>query len=130
MDRLDATFAALADPTRRAIVARLAKGQTYVGELGRPFRVSAPAISRHLRVLEQAGLIEREIDAQRRVCRLRGEGLRAAHDWIEQYRDFWDESLDRLVEFLEQQPLPPIGGRKSAAPKPRVAVAKRTRARR
>ena len=130
MDRIGATFAALADPTRRAIVARLAQGQIHVGELGRPFRVSAPAISRHLRVLEQAGLIEREIVAQRRVCRLRGEGLQAASHWIEQYRKFWDESLDRLVEFLEQPAIPPIGGRKATARKRKAAAAKKTRTRR
>jgi len=115
MDRLGATFSALADPTRRAIVARLALGQTHVGELGKPFRVSGPAISRHLRVLEKAGLIEREVDAQRRVCRLRPEGLQAAHHWIEQYRKFWESSLDRLVDYLEQPPMPPIDGPRKAA---------------
>ncbi len=131
MDRLDATFSALADPTRRAIVARLALGQTHVGELGKPFRVSAPAISRHLRVLEKAGLIERRVDAQRRVCRLRAEGLQAAHHWIEQYRKFWDESLDRLVDYLEQLPMPPTGGRPTTSAgergaRPRPAPKKRT----
>jgi len=114
MDRLSAAFSALADPTRRAILARLAQGQTHVGEIGKPFRVSGPAISRHLRVLENAGLIEREVDAQRRVCRLRGEGLAAAHHWVEQYRQFWEAGLDRLVEFLEQTPAPP----RAARPKP------------
>ncbi len=115
MDRLSSAFAALADPTRRAILARLAEGETHVGELGRPFDVSAPAISRHLRVLEEAGLIEREVSAQRRVCRLRGEGLAAAYHWVEQYRQFWESSLDRLVELLEQPPAPPIGGRRVKA---------------
>ncbi len=115
MDRLSPAFAALADPTRRAILARLAKGETHVGELGKPFRVSAPAISRHLRVLEKAGLIEREVSAQRRVCRLRGEGLAAAYHWVEQYRAFWESSLDRLVELLEAPPAPPIGGARVAA---------------
>ena len=104
MDRLSAAFSALADPTRRAILARLAQGETHVGELGKPFRVSGPAISRHLRVLENAGLVAREVDAQRRVCRLRGEGLAAAHDWVEQYRHFWEASLDRLIELVEQPP--------------------------
>jgi len=106
VDPLSSTFSALADPTRRAILARLARGQTHVGELGRPFQMSAPAISRHLRVLERAGLIERQIDAQWRICRLRGPGLRAAHEWIDQYREFWEASLDRLADYLEQAPAP------------------------
>jgi DNA-binding transcriptional ArsR family regulator len=106
MDSLSSTFAALADPTRRAILARLAQGRTHVGELGRPFRISAPAISRHLRVLERAGLIEREIDAQWRICRLRGPALQAAHEWVAQYRGFWEQSLDRLAEYLEDPPPP------------------------
>ena len=130
MDRIGATFAALADPTRRAIVARLAKGPAHVGELGQPFHVSAPAISRHLRVLEEAGLVERRVDAQRRVCRLRGEGLQAAYHWIEQYRRFWDDSLDRLVELLEQPPMPPIGGSRPIAAKRPGPAAKRRRTRR
>ncbi len=120
MDHLSAAFAALADPTRRAILARLAQGETHVGELGKPFRVSGPAISRHLRVLENAGLISREVDAQRRVCRLRGEGLAAAHDWVEQYRHFWEASLDRLVELVEQRPAPD-------APRPKPTARKRAR---
>lgn len=106
MDRLSSTFSALADPTRRAILARLARGEASVGELGRPFRISAPAISRHLRVLESAGLIERKVDAQWRICRLHGPGLRAAHDWIHRYREFWEASLDRLVDHLERAPAP------------------------
>lgn len=101
-DPLSATFAALADPTRRAILARLAQGASPVGELVKPFPISAPAISRHLRVLENAGLIERKIDAQWRICRLHAPGLRRANDWLSQYRAFWDDSLDRLVEVLEQ----------------------------
>lgn len=110
MDPLSSTFAALADPTRRAILARLSRGEAHVGELARPFRISAPAVSRHLRVLEQAGLIERQVDAQRRVCRVREQPLREAHDWLEQYRRFWEESLDRLADYVEQQaqkPQPP-----------------------
>ena len=103
-DTLDATFAALSDPTRRAILARLAQGEVHVGELVKPFPISGPAVSRHLRVLEQAGLIERVVDAQWRVCRLRGPGLRAAHDWLSQYRRFWEASLDRLAELLERTP--------------------------
>jgi DNA-binding transcriptional ArsR family regulator len=123
MDALSTAFAALADPTRRAILARLAQGQTHVGDLGRPFRISAPAISRHLRVLEQAGLIEREVDAQWRVCRLRGPGLQAAHDWIAQYRQFWDDSLDRLAEYLEQQQPPPARApRRTARTRPTPGV--------
>jgi DNA-binding transcriptional ArsR family regulator len=101
MDRLSTTFAALADPTRRAILARLAMGETTVGELAKPFPVSAPAISRHLRVLEGAGLIERQVDAQWRLCRLKGRPLREARDWLDDYRRFWEESLDRLAEYLE-----------------------------
>ena len=110
-DALSATFSALADPTRRAILARLARGETHVGELGRPFDISGPAISRHLRVLEQAGLIEREINARWRVCRVRGPGLRAAHDWLTQYRQFWEASLDRLTQLLED---PPAAARSTA----------------
>jgi DNA-binding transcriptional ArsR family regulator len=106
MDRLSTTFAALADPTRRAILARLAQGETTVGELSRPFDISAPAISRHLRVLESAGLIERRVDAQWRLCRLRGEAMREAAGWLERYRAFWEQSLDRLVDYLEARPRP------------------------
>lgn len=100
-DRLDATFAALADPTRRAILARLARGETHVGELAEPFAISAPAISRHLRVLESAGLIEREVNARWRICRLRPAALRSAHGWLDQYRRYWEDSLDRLVDLFE-----------------------------
>jgi len=104
MDPLSSTFAALADPTRRAILARLALGEAHVGALVQPVPISGPAISRHLRVLEQAGLIERQASAQWRICRLRGPGLRVAHDWLQQYREFWEESLDRLAELLEEPP--------------------------
>jgi DNA-binding transcriptional ArsR family regulator len=103
MDRLSGTFAALADPTRRAILARLARGEASVGDLAAPFDISLPAVSRHLKVLERAGLIEREADAQWRMCRLKGRPLREAHGWLERYRRFWDESLDRLVEYLEKE---------------------------
>jgi DNA-binding transcriptional ArsR family regulator len=99
---LDETFAALADPTRRAILARLAQGEAVVGELAKPFAMSLPAVSRHLRVLERARLIERRVDAQWRVCRLRPQPLRAAVDWLDDYRRFWEESLDRLAEVLEE----------------------------
>jgi DNA-binding transcriptional ArsR family regulator len=106
MDDLSATFAALADPTRRAILERLAQGETTVGELAQPFAISAPAISRHLRVLESAGLIERRVEAQWRPCCLRGEALREAAGWLERYRAFWEESLDRLADYLEAKPKP------------------------
>jgi DNA-binding transcriptional ArsR family regulator len=103
MDRLSNTFAALADPTRRAILARLARSEATVGDLAKPFDITLPAVSRHLKVLEQAGLIGREVDAQWRLCRLKGRPLREAHGWLERYRKFWDESLDRLVEYLEKE---------------------------
>jgi len=102
MDRLSATFSALADPTRRALLAKLAKGDATVGDLASPFEISLPAVSRHLKVLERAGLIERQTDAQWRVCRLKGRPLREAHGWLERYREYWEESLDRLVEYLEK----------------------------
>ena len=101
-DPLSTTFAALADPTRRAILARLARGEAAVGELARPFPISGPAISRHLRVLEQARLIERRVDAQWRRCRLRAEPLAAAAGWLETYRKFWDERLENLARYLDQ----------------------------
>jgi DNA-binding transcriptional ArsR family regulator len=104
MDSLSETFAALADPTRRAILARLAQGETSVGELAAPFDISWPAISRHLKVLEGAGLIERRADAQWRLCSLRGEPLRDASEWLDAYRAFWEERLDRLAEYLESKP--------------------------
>jgi len=107
---LDTTFAALADPTRRAILARLARGDAVVGDLARPFEISLPAISRHLRVLERARLIERRVNAQWRVCRLRPQPLRTAANWIEEYRRFWEQRLDDLAALLEapppQKPLP------------------------
>ena len=98
--QVSSTFAALADPTRRAILARLALGETSVLELAEPFEMSLPAVSKHLKVLERAGLIERSREAQKRPCRLRAEPLQAAAAWIEQYRKFWDESFDRLDEYL------------------------------
>src|SRR6476620_1395446 len=94
---LDATFAALADPTRRAILARLASGETSVTELARPFNMSMPAISKHLKVLEKAQLITRSREAQSRPCRLEAQPLKEAAEWIEHYRKFWEESLDRLA---------------------------------
>lgn len=117
---LDATFAALADPTRRAILSRLAQGHTHVGDLAQPFPISAPAVSRHLRVLEQAGLIEREVAARHRICHLRPHALQAAHDWLQQYRSFWEASLDRLAELLEADVTRPLPKATSPAP-PRTA---------
>jgi len=99
--RLDATFAALADPTRRAILARLAKGDASVLELAAPFAMSQPAISKHLKVLERAGLISRGRDAQRRPCRLAARPLRDANQWLERYREFWEASFDALDDVLE-----------------------------
>lgn len=118
-DPLSAAFAALADPTRRAILARLALGETSVGDLVKPFPISGPAISRHLRVLENARLIERKVDAQWRICRLHPPGLRVADDWLSQYREFWEQSLDRLVEVIEQgEGLPPAKPSSTAPPPP------------
>jgi DNA-binding transcriptional ArsR family regulator len=99
---LDARFAALAHPTRRAILARLARGEATVTELARPFTMSQPAITKHLGVLERAGLITRGRDAQRRPCRLRAEGLKDVAEWTESYRQFWEESYDRLDEYLDE----------------------------
>jgi DNA-binding transcriptional ArsR family regulator len=101
-ERLDATFAALADPTRRAILARLAQGEASVTELAEPFEMSQPAISKHLKVLERAGLISRGRDAQRRPCRLEPKSLALASDWLDKYRRFWDESYQRLDVLLEE----------------------------
>jgi DNA-binding transcriptional ArsR family regulator len=101
MSTLDATFAALADPTRRAILARLAAGEATVTELAAPFAMSQPAVSKHLKVLERAGLVTRGRDAQRRPCRLVAGPLRAATAWLEDYRGYWEESFQRLDSLLE-----------------------------
>ncbi len=100
-DRLSATFAALADPTRRAILARLASGETSVTELAEPFDMSLPAVTKHLKVLERAGLIRRGREAQWRPCRLEAQPLREVSDWVEHYRRFWEQSLDRLEDYLK-----------------------------
>ena len=100
-DRLSTTFAALADPTRRAILARLVSGEASVTELAEPFAMSLPAISKHLKVLERAGLIARSREAQWRPCRLVPRPLKGAADWLEHYRQFWEESLDRLEVYLK-----------------------------
>lgn len=113
-DRLNATFAALADPTRRAILARLTAGEASVLELAKPFAMSQPAISKHLRVLERAGLISRGRDAQRRPCRIEAKPLAEANDWLERYRQFWEASfqrLDALLDELKAQEVQPRRGR-------------------
>ena len=99
-DRLSATFSALADPTRRAILARLALGETSVSELAEPFDISLPAVSRHLKVLEGAGLIARSREAQWRPCRIEPQALKGVDDWLEAYRELWNERLDRLGDYL------------------------------
>jgi DNA-binding transcriptional ArsR family regulator len=100
MDHLSATFAALADPTRRAILARLTEGETSVTELAAPFDMSLPAVSKHLKVLERAGLVARSRDAQLRPCRLDAARLKEAVEWLERYRRFYEQSLDRLDNYL------------------------------
>jgi DNA-binding transcriptional ArsR family regulator len=101
-ERLDATFLALADPTRRAILARLTQGEASVNELAEPFDMSQPAISKHLKMLERAGLVSRGRDAQRRPCRLEAQPLEAAYLWIERYRQMWDVSFERLDSLLDE----------------------------
>ena len=101
-DRLSVVFGALADPTRRAILARLAQGEATVGQLAEPFDLSLPAVSKHLKVLERAGLISRGRAAQRRPCRLEAEPLRAAAGWVDRYRAFWEGGLDRLDAHLQR----------------------------
>jgi DNA-binding transcriptional ArsR family regulator len=100
VDQLSTTFAALADPTRRAILARLAQGEATVNELAEPFPITLQAVSKHLKVLERAGLVARDRRAQLRPSRLQGEGLKEAADWLAGYRAFWDGSFDRLEEHL------------------------------
>jgi len=101
-DQLSNTFAALADPTRRAILARLMSGERSVTELAAPFEMSMPAVSKHLRVLERAGLIERGREAQWRPCRLEAKPMREAAQWMESYREHWEQRLDRLGDYLRQ----------------------------
>ena len=100
MTQLDLTFAALSDPTRRAILGRLAKGEASVTQLAAPFDLSLPAISKHLRVLQKAGLISQGREAQWRPCRLEAKPLKQAADWIEHYREYWEESFDKLDSYL------------------------------
>ena len=101
--QLDLTFGALADPTRRAILARLSRGEATVGELAEPFAVSRPAISKHLRVLERAGLVRRARDGRISRCELDAEPMREASEWVENYRQFWEGQLDSLARYLEQE---------------------------
>jgi DNA-binding transcriptional ArsR family regulator len=101
-DHLSTVFAALADPTRRAILARLAAGETSVTELAKPFEISPPAVTKHLKVLQRAGLITQGRQAQWRPCRLEAQPLRDVADWVAQYRQFWDERLDRLEDYLHE----------------------------
>ena len=112
-DALSATFSALADPTRRAILARLVAGEASVTELAEPFDISLPAVSKHLKVLERAGLIARNRDAQWRRCRLDAAPLRSVSDWLDDYREFWEQRFDRLEAYLAeiQQPKPKTKGR-------------------
>lgn len=118
-DHLSSTFSALADPTRRAILARLALGEASVTELAEPFDISLPGISKHLKVLERAGLIARGREAQWRPCRLEAAPLRDAADWLEHYRRFWEASFDRLDEYLQElQAKKPKAGRRSKKTKP------------
>jgi DNA-binding transcriptional ArsR family regulator len=103
-DRMSSILGALADPTRRAILARLSRGETTVSELAAPFSMTLPAVSKHLKVLERAGLIVRGRDAQWRPCRLEAAPLREVAAWLEPYRQFWDQSFDRLAHLLENEP--------------------------
>jgi DNA-binding transcriptional ArsR family regulator len=114
-ERLDAAFAALADPTRRAILARLSGGEASVTDLAQPFAMSQPAISKHLKVLERAGLISRSRDAQRRPCRLQPERLKSVAEWVGSYRQLWEASFNRLDDYLEElQTKEKARGRKQA----------------
>jgi len=110
-DRLSTMFGALADPTRRAILARLALGETTVAALAKPFDISGPAISKHLKVLEHAGLITRGREAQWRPCRIEPLALKSLDEWLEQYRQFWEERLDRLDDYLRK-----LTGKEGAGP--------------
>jgi DNA-binding transcriptional ArsR family regulator len=101
-DPLSATLSALADPTRRAILARLVQGEATVNELAEPFAISLPAVSRHLKVLERAGVISRWQEAQRRPCKLELQNLRSVDDWLAIYRRFWDESFDRMAAYIDK----------------------------
>ncbi len=128
IDTLSATFAALADPTRRAILARLRAGETSVTELARPFAISLPAVTKHLKVLQRAGLVRQGRQAQFRPCRLQAKPLAEVADWIEQYRRFWDARLDRLEAYLAEiqraENVPPAPEKSPPAKKRRGAARK------
>jgi DNA-binding transcriptional ArsR family regulator len=126
MTNLDAAFSALADPTRRAILARLARGETSVMELAKPFDMSLPAVSKHLKVLEHAGLISRGREAQWRPCRIEPRALKGIDDWLEHYRRFFDESFDRLDAYLQRLQ---AGETASAASRAEKSVPRRTKTR-
>ena len=113
MDRLSETFQALADPTRRAILARLTLGETSVNELAEPFEMSLPAVSKHLKVLERAGLISRSRDAQYRPCKLEAQTLKSIDEWLDEYRRFWEARLDRLDAYLKKLQRKPARSRKA-----------------
>jgi DNA-binding transcriptional ArsR family regulator len=113
MDRLSETFQALADPTRRAILARLTLGETSVNELAEPFEMSLPAVSKHLKVLERAGLISRSRDAQYRPCKLEAQTLKSVDEWLDEYRRFWEQRLDRLDAYLKKLQRKPARSRKT-----------------
>ena len=102
MDELSLVFGALSDPTRRAILARLTQGEATVAELAKPFSISLPAVSKHLRVLEEAGLLKQRVVAQTRPCRVEGEPLKRAAEYVEMFRPFWEERFDRLADYLEE----------------------------
>lgn len=116
-DSLTRTFAALADPTRRRILARLAQGETSVTELARPFKMSLPAVTKHIKVLQRAGLIRQTRQAQWRPCRLTAKPLRGVADWVEQYREFWEGRLDQLDDYLREVQQSRQPARKKARPK-------------
>jgi DNA-binding transcriptional ArsR family regulator len=121
MDRLSETFQALADPTRRAILARLTLGEISVNELAEPFAMSLPAVSKHLKVLERAGLISRSRDAQYRPCKLEAQTLKSVDEWLEAYRRFWELRLDRLGAYLQKLQQPKKSDSKNGAPRRRKA---------
>lgn len=118
-DHLSLTFSALADPTRRAILARLALGETSVNDLAEPFEMSLPAVSKHLKVLEHAGLVARTRNAQWRPCRLQPAPLREVNDWLDDYRQFWEQSFDRLEAYLSDIQSKPVKGRRHVRSKAR-----------
>jgi DNA-binding transcriptional ArsR family regulator len=116
-DRLSTTFAALADPTRRAILARLVLGETSVTELSKPFDISGPAISKHLKVLESAGLITRGREAQWRPCKIEPQALKPVDEWLENYRRLWEQRLDRLENYLRELQAKPAKSKNPKEPK-------------